>query len=459
MRKYGNLLLCGLVLLANACVPTQSNVGTAPAPPPTSSTPAAATAAAPEPLVVLPLMDALFYDGSFVKDLESKVGLSSAEIEKVRAIVHEEYGKQADMSIASEEQSERTAQARVRETVGDEKATKLFALVRERWGTADAKVGEIAGTVPTDSRVVVNAPAYRMDVWENGKLVKTYKVGIGYPEFPLAAGLRRAETIVFNPEWVPPDEPWIVKEKVEAGERVKPGDPRNPLGPLKIPLGGGTLIHGGKAQARLGSFASHGCIGLTTPQATEFTLLLARIAGEKLGQEQVRGYLKSKTETKHVALDKPIPVELRYDTIVVEGGKLHIYRDVYGKGTNTEENLRQVLTANGVDLEQLPEKAAIVEGLQAMALDAFGKPAEPGSPGTAKQNRNTETKSMKGDKVRVFEIAALADKGYPAPFELDNGTGKPAKEGETTTGVPEKKASAPNANSNTNRTKSSKTRR
>jgi hypothetical protein len=46
-------------------------------------------------------------------------------------------------------------------------------------------------------------------------------------------------------------------------------------------------------------------------------------------------------------------VELRYETIVVEDGKLHIFRDVYDRGTNTEENLRAVLEANNVRLEDL----------------------------------------------------------------------------------------------------------
>ena len=46
-----------------------------------------------------------------------------------------------------------------------------------------------------------------------------------------------------------------------------------------------------------------------------------------------------------------MPVELRYETIVVEDGKLHIFKDVYNQNTNTEENLRKVLAAQGVNFE------------------------------------------------------------------------------------------------------------
>jgi len=58
--------------------------------------------------------------------------------------------------------------------------------------------------VPTDTRVVVNIPAYRMDLFEEGQLVKTYQVGIGTPEFPLPTGLRKAESVIFNPTWTVP---------------------------------------------------------------------------------------------------------------------------------------------------------------------------------------------------------------------------------------------------------------
>src|SRR5262249_30640904 len=42
-----------------------------------------------------------------------------------------------------------------------------------------------AFAAPTDTRILVNAPAHRLDVFENGQLLKSYKVSIGYPDFPL----------------------------------------------------------------------------------------------------------------------------------------------------------------------------------------------------------------------------------------------------------------------------------
>ena len=42
-----------------------------------------------------------------------------------------------------------------------------------------------------------------------------------------------------------------------AGQKVAAGSRLNPLGPVKIPIGSPSLIHGGKTPAKLGGFASH----------------------------------------------------------------------------------------------------------------------------------------------------------------------------------------------------------
>ena len=217
---------------------------------------------------------------------------------------------------------------------------------------ADKTAGQLANgpnSIPKDTRVVVNIPAYRMDVFREGELVKSYKIGIGYPEFPLPTGMRKAQSIIFNPTWTPPDEPWVAKMKnISVGEKVEAGSKLNPLGPIKIPIGLPSLIHGGKSPAKLGTFASHGCVGLTTPQVQDFAKLLAQTSGTELSDANIQANLKDKTQTKTVKLGQPVPVELRYETIVAEDGKLHIYKDVYDQDSNTEENLRAVLQANGV---------------------------------------------------------------------------------------------------------------
>jgi len=159
-----------------------------------------------------------------------------------------------------------------------------------------------------------------------------------------------------------------------------------------------SLIHGGKAVARLGKFASHGCVGLTTPQVKDFAMQLMQAANNQISQSQIDEYLADKTKTKSVKLDRVIPVELRYETIVLEDGKLHIYKDVYAQHTNTEENLRRVLEAQGARLEDLSEE----QRTQALAA----------------------LKTQPKNEV-VIDVPALAQKGYPTAVNLDDGRGKP----------------------------------
>src|SRR5437762_1845956 len=184
---------------------------------------------------------------------------------------------------------------------------------------ANAEPVQLKGpnAVPKDTRIVVNIPAFRMDVFREGSLLKSYKIGIGYQEFPLPTGFRKAEMIIFNPTWTQPNESWASN----PGEVVPAGDKGNPLGPIKVPIGGANLIHGGKALAKIGTFASHGCVGLTNDQVKEFAKMLAQATGTKLSDETIAAYLKKATRTQVVKLSKIVPVELRYETIVIQDGQ------------------------------------------------------------------------------------------------------------------------------------------
>ncbi|HWS88894.1 MAG TPA: L,D-transpeptidase [Pyrinomonadaceae bacterium] len=438
------------LLIASGCTTTAPTNTAAPSSPTTSASPAAtpspgangASAAAANLPVTLPVLDAMFADDSFAGELKSKLQLTDEQVEGLRKVASEERanldeeGAQSGTTPAAT----RRASEKIQSVIGAEKAAAFNSFVSERWaGGGSAALDAKPNSVPTDTRVVVNAPAYRMDVFQNGKLVKSYKVGIGYPEFPLPQGLRKADTIIFNPVWTPPDEPWV-KGKFAPGKKVEAGSKDNPLGLIKIPIGLPSLIHGGKAAARLGGFASHGCVGLTNPQVQDFSVVLASLGGAQLTPEDVAANAKTRDETKQVKLSTPVPVELRYETIVVEDGRLHIYRDVYDKGTNTEENLRRVLEAFGVRLEDLSEqeRAQVTDALKAMARDAQGNPADgqpaaspTPTPGKA-ANKNAdvrETKTIKGQKEVVIDIAALRGKGYPAPVNLDTG-GAPQPKGQ-----------------------------
>ena len=284
--------------------------------------------------------------------------------------------------------------------------------------------------VPHDTRIVVNIPAFRMDLFRDGTLVKTYKIGIGYPEFPLPRGFRKAEMIIFNPTWTQPNESWASN----PGEVVAAGAPGNPLGPIKIPIGGANLIHGGKPLAKIGNFASHGCVGLTNAQVKDFAKVLADATDTQLTAQTMLSYLRRPTRTQVVKLAQIVPVELRYETIVAEDGKLHLYRDVYNQKTNTEENLRAVLEAYGISWDKLSdeEKSQVTEALNIVSgrpkkqptpapLPANANAADRAAAAAARKAEAQRQKKMRSQREFVIEIAALAAKGYPAAVNLNTG--------------------------------------
>ena len=371
------LILTAISCLFAGCQPAPNNsnaVSVSPTPSPSASpspSPAASETAA-SVQVTLPLLDALLSDDKFVGQLKTSLKLtddqvaelkraSSTEIDRLRATNAEDV----DGNSATDART-RTAE-QLRTILGEDKSRQLASFVNDYWSKGDVAAGTedknqpqmLPGpnAVPTDTRIVVNIPEFRMDLFQDGSLVKSYKVGIGYPEFPLPMGLRKANQIIFNPTWTPPDSPWVAKMKnATPGETIKAGDKDNPLGPIKIPIGLPSLIHGGKSPAKIGKFASHGCVGLTTPQIKDFAALLARASNtNEISQQTIDSYLQDRERTKTVKLNQTVPVELRYETIVLEDGKLHIYKDVYAQDTNTEENLRKVLSANGVKFEDLSE--------------------------------------------------------------------------------------------------------
>ncbi len=376
--------------------------------------------------VTLPVLDALLADDSFVNEVRKSVQPSDEDLDKLKNTARDAVLKLNEGASDDSERSTRAsiakAEKQVNDILGKEKGLKFLNLARSHWSGGEGGLVAKPNSVPTDTRIVVNAPAYRMDLFQDGKLVKSYKIGIGYPEFPLPTGLRSAKTIIFNPTWTPPDEPWV-KGDFRPGKKVEAGSKQNPLGFIKIPIGLPSLIHGGKNPSRLGNFASHGCVGLTNNLIQDFAGEISKLGGSPLTLDQIKGYEKTRAETTDYDLAQPVRVELRYETIVADDGKLHIYRDVYEHGTNTEENLARVLEAYGLSMNDLTadEQTKIKDALEKMAIDALGKPVDEEDSSTKKPSTTAKvTRNVKGDKEVVVNIAALKGKGYPSPVNINS---------------------------------------
>jgi lipoprotein-anchoring transpeptidase ErfK/SrfK len=256
---------------------------------------------------------------------------------------------------------------------GSKKQTETIALAVDKAGAGTSvRLDVVGGSVGTDEsarsdkltggrirktriiagepdiRITVNAPAFLLTLWQNGKEVSAYHIGIGQKNFPVPVGEREAKTIIFNPSWVPADSAWASSGKgVSPDERVRPNDPRPLLSKIKIPLGSGYLIHEASKADDIGRAVSRGCILMLRGDLIDLSekILTARdpsVAKSRINQ-LVGGY-----EKFAASLDPPVLVDVNYDLQVIEGGVLHVYPDVYERGAFALDSLRAELQSAGV---------------------------------------------------------------------------------------------------------------
>jgi hypothetical protein len=216
------------------------------------------------------------------------------------------------------------------------------------------ELAEFAPNEP-DIRLTLNVPSFRLTLWQNGKEVRSYYVGVGMKEHPIYIGDREATEIIWNPAWIPPDSDWVSEIKtVRPGEIIKASDPRNPLGKMKIPLGDRYLIHQAAKLTDVGNLVSHGCVRVPRPELYDLAEKIIAARNAPVSRRRIETAKRS-SRTVVVRLEEPVPVDINYDTLVVEDGVLHIYRDVYNRGTNRPARLRAELQASNVDVSNLSD--------------------------------------------------------------------------------------------------------
>jgi hypothetical protein len=214
--------------------------------------------------------------------------------------------------------------------------------------------GEFEAGQP-DIKLTLNVPSFRLTLWQNGKEVKSYFIGVGMKDYPIYIGEREARQIIWNPPWIPPSSDWVKSHKgVRPGEVIKASDPRNPLGKVKIPLGDGYLIHQATGPSNLGNLVSHGCVRMLRADLYDLAEKIVAARSLPVTRRQIAA-AKAGTKTLSVALDEPLQFDINYDTLVVEGGVLYIYPDVYDRRTNTVARLRDELRTSGVDISSLDD--------------------------------------------------------------------------------------------------------
>jgi hypothetical protein len=251
-------------------------------------------------------------------------------------------------------------QTALAQTSSQKAVSLLTAADRNESERSDRLTGgriELADFAPNapDIRLTLNVPSFRLTLWQNGKEVKSYFVGVGMKEHPIYIGNREANDLIWNPAWIPPSSDWVLEMKgVSPGEVIKASDSRNPLGKMKIPLGDSYLIHQAAKTTDLGNLVSHGCIRMLRSELYDLAEKIVAARSAPVSAKRIAA-AKRGSRALVVHLAEPVSVDINYDTLVVEEGVLHVYPDVYERGTNRPSLLRAELQAANVDLSNLDD--------------------------------------------------------------------------------------------------------
>ena len=178
-------------------------------------------------------------------------------------------------------------------------ATCAVAL-RSGRGAAECSESTVSIAAARDTsaelRLVLNVPAFRLDVVEYGAVTRSIPVAVGMRQYKTPIGSYRVDYAVWNPWWIPPDSWWARNE-----HREPPGW-ANPTGRVKLHVTGLVFLHGTPLEQTLGSAASHACVRMTNADA----IALARLVHDYAGPSLPAGTLDSlESDTSRTADNDP----------------------------------------------------------------------------------------------------------------------------------------------------------
>ncbi len=195
----------------------------------------------------------------------------------------------------------------------DEKATDTGAAAQPAPG---ANVGAIppapidsaamapAATV-SDMRLEVDLKARKLNVFKGGTQVASHSVAVGSERWPTQTGDWKITQVVFNPDWVPPDESWA-----EEREPRESGDPKNPLGRIQLVYDPPRSIHGTNDPTSIGKAVSHGSIRVTNQVGIALGKQLIESAGVAKDSAFYRDAQQNRSTKQVVDLPGGVPIRV-----------------------------------------------------------------------------------------------------------------------------------------------------
>jgi lipoprotein-anchoring transpeptidase ErfK/SrfK len=155
--------------------------------------------------------------------------------------------------------------------------------------------------------ITIDLSDRKLYVMDGEDIVDSYSVAVGKPRHPTPRGTFAARRIVWNPRWVPPNERWARDKQARA-----PGDPRNPMGRVKIFFSDPDYyIHGTREVDSLGEAESHGCVRMRNSEVIALAKRVMANGGARRDPAWYRRVLNRVTRTQEVHLSNPVTVRVR----------------------------------------------------------------------------------------------------------------------------------------------------
>ena len=114
--------------------------------------------------------------------------------------------------------------------------------------------------------LIVNRKSFKLTLYKDLKLKKTYGIAVGKVGMDTPAGLYDIQNKAVNPAWHVPNSDWAGDL---AGKVIPGDDPSNPIKSRWMGIYDGVGVHGTSDDSSIGSAASHGCIRMHIPDVEE----------------------------------------------------------------------------------------------------------------------------------------------------------------------------------------------
>jgi len=154
-------------------------------------------------------------------------------------------------------------------------------------------------------RIEVDVKARQLHVYEGERRTATHPVAVGSAKWPTRTGEWTITQVVFNPEWIPPDESWA-----EEREPRKPGDPKNPLGRAQLVYDPPRSIHGTNLPSSIGQAVSHGSIRMRNETILQLAQHIMDASGAGKDEAWYRSARENTKVKQIVRLPRPVPIRV-----------------------------------------------------------------------------------------------------------------------------------------------------